>query len=367
MLISSPRVRVLIEEKMLLPRTEKILKVIVGQYILKAAPVPSHTISEEGELKVSSATIRNEMMHLEQEGYITRPHTSAGGIPLDKGYRCYVASLGNLQFPADEQRLVSHLFHQVELQLEAWLELAATLISQRVQNMAMVSVPKPEANQLKHLELVSLQDFLGLVVLVLRGAKVRQQLIVFENRVVQEDLTVIANKLSEIYAGMTSDEISNNVTGLAATERQVADSLVKLMATEDSREYDNSYLDGLHFTLNQPEFANNRMLVQSLTELIEQRNLLRNIAPSWLAGRGAQVIIGSENKSETLRDYSVVVGRYGLPEKAEGTICVVGPTRMPYARTIATVNYLSTVLSGLVARLYGANQPAGNSDDVTGN
>ena len=338
---------------MLSPRTEIILKSIVGQYILKAVPVPSHSITNDNELGVSSATIRNEMVHLEQEGYITRPHPSAGGVPLDKGYRCYVASLGDVKFPQDEQRLISHLFHQVELELEAWLDLAATLTSQKVQNMALISTPKPEACQFKRLELVSLKESLALVVLVLRGAKVRQQLVAFDQVVSQQELTVIANKLSDTYSGVTGSQILAKAGGLSVTEQQITDCVVKLMEAEDSQERDDSYIDGLHFTLNQPEFAHNRFLAQTLTELIEQRNLLKSIVPSLPTGKGVHVIIGKENEAESLHDYSVVISRYGLPDEAEGTICVIGPTRMPYARTIATVGYLSLVLSGLVAKLYG--------------
>lgn len=339
---------------MLSPRTETILKSLVGQYITKATPIPSHSITNDSALGVSPATIRNEMVHLEQEGYITRPHPSAGGIPLDKGYRCYVVSLGDVKFPDDEQRLVSHLFHQVELELEAWLELAATLTAQRVQNLALVSTPKPEACQFKRLELVSLQDFLALVVLVLRGAKVRQQLVVFDEVVSQPELTVVANKLSEAYSGLNSAQIAAQKGGFSANEQQVTESLVKLMEAEDKQDHDDSYLDGLHFTLRQPEFTNNRWLAQTLMELIEQRNLLKSIMTSQLGGGGVHVIIGKENKMETLHGYSIVLSRYGLAKEAEGIICVIGPTRMPYARTIATVGYLSQVLSGLVAKLYGS-------------
>ncbi|MFC2020890.1 heat-inducible transcriptional repressor HrcA [Chloroflexota bacterium] len=348
---------------MLSPRTETILKSIVGQYIISATPVPSHSISDDYELGISSATVRNEMVHLEQEGYITRPHPSAGGIPSDKGYRCYVTSLGDVQFPVAEQRLVSHLFHQVEQELEGWLHLAATLTAQKAQNMALVSMPKTEACQFKHLELVSLQDTTALVVMVLRGAKVRQQLINFDQVVSQAELTVIANKLSDIYAGFTSSQISAKSTELSAIEQQVTDCLIKLMETEDNQEFEEPYLDGLHFTLNQPELTHNHWLGQTLTELIEQRNLLRSILPSQLTSQGVHVIIGRENKAEAIHDYSVVIGQYGLPEEAAGTICVIGPTRMPYARTIATVRYLSLVLSGLMAKLYGEGTPAGSEVD----
>jgi len=345
---------------MLSPRTETILKSIVGQYIVKAAPVPSHSITGDHELEVSSATIRNEMVHLEQEGYITRPHPSAGGIPLDKGYRCYVTSLGDVKIPLDEQRMVSHLFHQVEQELDVWLNLAANLIAQKVQNTTLVSLPKTEACQFKHLELVNLQDSLALIVLVLKGAKVRQQLISFNRAVAQVELTIIANKLSDYYAGMTSIRISAMQNDLLAIEQQITDSLVKLMETEDNREYEEPFIDGLHFTLNQPELAQNHWLAQTLMELVEQRDILRKIIPGQLIGKGVHVIIGKENESEAIRDYSVVIGYYGLTNDVTGTICVVGPKRMPYARTIATVDYLTMVLSELVAKLYGGQ----SSDNI---
>ena len=124
---------------MLSPRSETILKSIVGQYIARAVPVPSQSIINDYELAVSPATIRNEMAHLEQEGYIIRPHPSAGSIPSDKGYRFYVESLSDIELPLAEQFLISHLFHQVEREMEEWLSLAATLTAQLVQNVAMVS------------------------------------------------------------------------------------------------------------------------------------------------------------------------------------------------------------------------------------
>jgi len=305
------------------------------------------------------------MAHLEQEGYIARPHVSAGSIPLDKGYRCYVESLGDVKLPLAEQRMVSHLFHQVEGDLDEWLNLAATLVAQKVQNVALVTVPRTAACRFKHLELVSLNDSLTLVVLVLRGAKVRQQLINLDQTIPQIELTAIASKLSDIYSGLTRSQILVKETELSPAEQKITDYLVKLMEAEDNQEYEEPYIDGLHFTLNQPELTHNHLLAQILTELIEQRNLLRSIIPSLPAGKGVQVIIGKENKAETIHDYSVVISQYGLPDEAVGTIGVVGPTRMPYARTIATVGYLSLVLNVLVAKLYGQEIPAGLDQNAT--
>jgi len=349
---------------MLSLRTETILKSIVGQYITKATPVSSHSITSDAELGVSSATIRNEMAHLAQEGYITRPHPSAGSVPLDKGYRRYVDTLGDITLPLIEQRLISHLFHQVESKLDEWLNLAATLTAQRVHNVSLVTTPKTKACQFKHLELVSLQDSLALLVLVLRGPKVGQLLITFDQTVSQPELTVIANKLSAMYSDLTCSQISAKATGLSPAEQQITDCLIEVMEAEDSQEYEEPYLDGLHFTLSQPELLRNRELALSLMELIEQRSLLRSVIPSKLTGKGVQVIIGKENRAETLRDYSVVISQYGLPGETVGTIGVIGPTRMPYARTIATVSYLSQVLSALVAKLYGREAPARQDSDT---
>ncbi len=336
---------------MLSPRTETILKSIVSQYIDTAVPVSSQSITNNYELAVSPATIRNEMVHLEHEGYITRSYPSSGSIPSDKGYRYYVESLSEVALPLAEQRLISHLFHQVEGKLEDWLSLTATLIARLAQNVALVTMPKPGDCQFKHLELVALQDSLVLIILVLHGAKVKQQLITFEPAIPQSQLTAITNKLNAAYSGLTSLLISGKDVELSPAEQQVTDSLLKIMQAEDEQDYEEPYLDGWHFMLNQPEFAQSH-LMSALMELVEQRKLLEIIIPRQLPSHGVQVVIGKENKAEVIQNYSVVISRYGLPE-AVGTIGVVGPTRMPYARTLSAVSYLSSVLSELVGELYG--------------
>jgi len=259
--------------------------------------------------------------------------------------------------------LVSHLFLQVERELNEWLNLAATLIARMAQNAAVVAMPKPEACRFKHLELVSLQDSMALVILILSGATVRQQLITFEQIISQLELTAIANKLSSAYSGLTGSQIPAKGSELSPIEQQMTDCLVKIMADEADQRYEEPYLNGLHFVFNQPEFTHGqRTLI--LIELAEQRNLLRSIIPLQLGNR-VQVIIGKENKTEAIQDYSVVISQYGLPKEAVGTISVIGPTRMPYARTMATVAYLSSVLSVLVAKLYGKETPLESNQNST--
>jgi heat-inducible transcriptional repressor len=337
---------------MLSPRSETILKSIVTQYIVRAVPVPSQSLIDKYELAVSSATIRNEMAHLEEEGYIIRPHPSAGSIPSDKGYRYYVETLSDIGLPSAEQVLISHLFHQVERELEEWLSLAATLTAQLVRNVAIITIPKPANCLFKHLELVAIKDSLALVVLVLHGARLKQQLITFDQTISQTELTKIANKLNAAYSGLNRARIGAKKIKLSPTEQQVTDCLLKIMQTEDEPEYEQSCLDGLHFTLNQPEFRHGQR-GQTLMELADGRSLLRTITPEGIGIQGVRVIIGKENKAEAIQDCSVVISQYGQPGEAVGTIGVVGPTRMPYARTISTVSYLSSVLSQLAAELYG--------------
>jgi heat-inducible transcriptional repressor len=336
---------------MLSLRQQKILENLIGQYIIHAKPVPSQSIMVDRNLGVSSATIRNEMARMEEEGYIIRPHTSAGSMPTDKGYRYYVESIGEAELPLTEQERLGRLFNNVEGELDEWLNLTASLIATMVRNTAVVSAPRSVFCYCKHLELVSLQDSLVLIVLVLNGARVKQQLVTLDTVITQDKLTILANKLRSIYSGLTAQEISRT-ENLSPVELKITQYLVKMMEAEDERDNTEPYLDGLHFLFSQPEFVNNRQLAQSLMELIEGRSLLRSIVPPEFTGRKVQVIIGKENRAETIHEYSVVLGRYGSPHQAAGMIGVIGPTRMPYARAIATVSYLSTVLGRLISGIY---------------
>ncbi len=333
-------------------RTGTILNSIVGQYISKAVPVPSQIIASDPELGVSPATVRNEMAYLEHEGYLSRPHTSAGCIPSDKGYRYYVESIENVKLPPAEERLISHIFHQVEKEVEAWLSLTATLLARLVQNVAVVSLPRSADCKLKHMELLALQDSQVLAVVILHGARVKQKLITFDQAVFQPSLTIISNKLNTAYSGLTSQQVSAKDMDLSSPEQQATDHLVEMMQAEDRQEYEEPYLDGWHFMLNQPEFSHSDQM-RTLMELVEQRSLLKVIVPEGLSQHAVHVIIGEENKAKAIQNCSVVISQYGLPGEATGTVAVVGPTRMPYSHAIPTVHYLSSVLSELVAGLYG--------------
>jgi len=330
-------------------RGEEILKIIVGEYIAGAMPVASQTITYNHSLDVSPATVRNDMVYLEEEGYIMRPHASAGAIPTDKAYRHYVELVSqDVKLPLTERCMVYELFQETKEEMEQWLKLAAMLLAHFVRNAAVVTSPKAPQCCFKHLDLVELRDFVALLVLVLYEARVGQKILPFDKKLTQEDLTKLANKLNSAYAGMTGSEISRGKAGSSPEERQVTECIVDMMTAEDKLRHGKPYLVGLHLMLSQPEFANKPRGLD-LLELLEGEDWLEGILELELGETGVKVIIGKENPDEILQDLSLIVGEYGIPDKASGIVGVLGPKRMDYTRAISSVNCLSSLLSESVA------------------
>jgi len=330
-------------------RRETILGMIVNEYIAGVVPVASQTITDNYNLKVSPATVRNDVAYLEEEGYVMRPHPSAGAIPTDKAYRYYVESINrDVKPPLTEQYLVYELFQEAKEGMEQWLKLAAALLAHFVRNVAIVTSPKAPQCRFKHLDLVALRDFVALLVLILYEAKVGQKTLSFDKRITQEDLTTLANKLNSICTGMTGSEIIRRKAELSPEERQVTECIVDMMTAEDKLGHGRPYLVGLHLMLSQPEFANNPKIL-NLLELLEGENWLEDIFRLELDRGEVKVIIGRENPEEIFQDLSLIIGDYGIPDKASGIVGVIGPKRMDYARAISLVSCLSSLLSESVA------------------
>ncbi len=340
---------------MLKPRTAQVLSSIVKQYIETAMPVSSASVLADIGLNVCSATIRNEMVFLEEEGYIVRPHHAAGSIPVDKAYRYYVGTLDRVGLPVVEQLLISHLFHQVEDEIEEWMELTGSLLAKQMRNLALVTRPVAPATRFKHLELISLQPLLALVILVLEGARVKQQLISLESSASQEELSTLADRLSKLLKGKSVRQIKLLGEKLTS-EKPVIEAVIHLMEAEARKDEQSSYIDGLPYLLSQPEFASGEKL-SSILSLVEQKRLTRIMNTASPTGSSVNVVIGEENQSEEAKDFSLVLSHYGIADEFTGTIGIFGPTRMQYEKAIAMVGYLSLVMSKLVAELYGRRLP----------
>jgi heat-inducible transcriptional repressor len=333
-------------------RQEHILAFVVQEYVENAQPVGSETLRRRG-LGVSSATIRNELAALEDLGYLTHPHTSAGRIPTEKGYRYFVESLmDEFELPPVEQRMISHQFHQVTLDIDQWMRLSAAVLAHAAHSAALVTAPQSTRCRFKHVQLVSINEQVALLVLVLQEGTIKQQMLALAEPVAQEELTHTSNRLNDHFAGLNIDQIRSTVLPLSEFEGGVVRVVIDLMRQIDSRSSHDVYRDGIMDILRQPEFsAIDRM--QALLEMLEQRTTLETMLTELAPERGVHVVIGGESQYDAMSDYSMVLSRYGLPGEASGVVGVLGPVRMHYPRTIGVVRYVASLLDDLMGRMYG--------------
>jgi len=339
---------------MLLKREEAILRLIAGDYIATAIPVSSEVVARKHAPKISPATARNDMARLEEEGFIHRPHTSAGAVPTEKGYRLYVEGLAaEKKLSLDEELAIRKVFREVEQCLDGWIRLATIELAKRVRSVAVVTFPLSRQCHFKRLELVALQEFLVQTIFVMKELKLKQHLIVTDQPVTQDQLVAISNKLNDAYDGLTYTEICTRKLELSPLEDQLAMTVAQLMRAEDERQQNELCIDGLRHLLAQPEFANSSSAEAcSLLELIEGGNGLASMMKTDSDEQGVKVTIGTENEEEALSHCSVVICTYGIQSMMKGNIGAIGPTRMNYMQTISTVNSLSLVMSELFDEVY---------------
>jgi heat-inducible transcriptional repressor len=333
-------------------RQQVILGLVGREYIASAQPVGSKTIETYG-LGVSSATIRNEMGVLEDLGYLAQPHTSAGRVPTEKGYRYFVERLmRESQLPLDEQRTIRHQFHQVGVDLEQWMRLSASVLAHASQSAAVVTSPKTEYCYLKHIELISFRETMALLIVVLEGGIVRQHILSLDEAMSQDTLTQVANRLNDLCVGGSAQVAAAHRTQLGAFEQQILDLVIQVMKQVDNQANLQLYRDGLINILHQPEFALPES-ARHAVQLLEERTLLEDLLTEMLEVGGLQVIIGGEGRWNELKQYSLVVSPYGVSGAATGALGVMGPMRMPYSRAISTVRYVAGLMSDLFRDLYG--------------
>jgi heat-inducible transcriptional repressor len=335
---------------MLTSRQEAILRLIVESHVHTTLPISSEAIARHADLRVSPATVRNEVAELEKQGYITRPHTSAGSVPTDKGYRQYVSRLLSAQTTSAEARFREESLRQQLLKaqqdLEEWTSAAAAVLSRMVGNLAIATFPKAPESRVRHLEVVPLQDVLALLIVVLEHAQLRRQLIRLAAPAGCAELERSANRIKEIVIGQTRRQIQTTAPDLSVLEEAVMNTTLVILKEEDRSIYRGHYLDGLRNLLTQPEFSGNQR-VRPVVEAVEDGSLAQAVLDEAPEGVTVRVVIGQENKGELLWPLSVVIAQYGVPGETVGAIGAVGPTRMEYPRTIASVKAMTAVMSEL--------------------
>jgi len=332
-------------------RQKTLLLLIIRDYIESAQPVGSKRLAEHYHINLSSATIRNEMGALTEMGYLRQPHTSAGRVPTEEGYRYFVSQMmPNAELPETIQQTISHQFHQSRADMNQWMTLAASVLAHQSQGISVVTAPHAEQSLYKHVELISTQGRQILMVLVMVGGEVSQQILTLAEPVSQERLSQTAARLNGLLTGLAADAIAALPTRSDALDQDILTLILQDMRRTADPGSGEIYTDGLTNVLSEPGFSDSDDARRAL-KLFEERSTLRDLLARTTTNSnigGLQVLIGGEGEWEELRQCSIVLARYGVPGMATGTLGVLGPMRMSYAKTIPTVRYVAGLLSDLV-------------------
>ena len=339
-------------------RSQAILRAVIEEYVTTASPVGSHARVERFRLGVSSATVRAVLAELEAAGLLMHPHTSAGRVPTEYGYRFYVESIvENVPLPPVEQLMIRHQFGQVEYASEHWFRLAATTLASVTRAAGLATPAKPLSAHLRRLDLVSISDRMASLILVLREGALKQVLISLEEPVDQAALTSVANRLNALLDDRTAPEAEALLAALdpedpaLALPLRVGERVVRALQDFDATAIEELFSDGLLNVMAAPEFAQSEKLRRVFAAL-ENRAYLSQLIGSVAGSGEIRVFIGHENPAEEMSDVSLVLASYGHPGHAVGVVGVLGPTRMAYPQAIGTVRFISGLMNELIDHLY---------------
>jgi heat-inducible transcriptional repressor len=291
------------------------------------------------------------MAVLDELGYLRQPHTSAGRVPTEEGYRFFVGQMMHqAELPEAVQHTITHQFYQARPDVDQWMTLAASILAHQSQGVSVVTAPHAEQSLFKHVELISTQGRQVLMVMVMVGGEVSQQILTLAEPVSQEQLSQTASRLNELLAGKSAEAISTLPARSNALDQDILTIVEQDMRRATESVSGNIYTDGLTNVLAEPEFAESddaRRALRIFEERSTLQDLLARSTTSSMVG-GLQVLIGGEGGWEELRQCSMVLARYGVPGLATGMLGVLGPMRMSYAKAIPTVRFVAGLLSDLV-------------------
>ena len=333
-------------------REKTILRSIVQQFILTASPVGSRNITKRFEVGVSPATVRNIMSDLEESGFINHPHTSAGRIPTDKGYRYYVDALMEIQkLKNSDKGFIDKNLDQNILETDEILKIASKLLSTITKQIACVTYPTLDNGILEKIQLVILSSTRLLVVVSIKSGLVKTMTLEFDTEVESEKLHKVESLLNERLNGLTFQEIrktfKDRLSDIGDAEKPIIrlfiDSVDRIF--KDHKKEDKLLITGATNVIQQPEFDDPGKF-QSVIELIEDKDIIIHIMDKRRIGNNNNVLIsiGSENEEEKFNEYSLITKEYTFGETS-GTVGIIGPKRMEYSKVVAIVSYLGDMLS----------------------
>lgn len=330
-------------------RKLKILQAIIADFIRTAEPVGSRTISKNYDLGVSPATVRNEMSDLEELGYLSHPHTSSGRVPSEKAYRLYVNELMKKRELTSEEKdaIASRLYGNVT-ELENLMKRAAHILSEITNLTAFAMTPRKDEDTLKYINLLPVDDYTVVLMLVSESGKVSNTTVRLEKPASEESLRILSKTMTYNYRGKTLSEaltldiiesFKMDAESMAMFERNIVPSFVKTL--EDMLNV-NLYMEGLTNIFSLPEY-NDLDRAKMFLEMMDKREDLTKALIN--RENGVIITIGNENKEEAMQDCSLITATYHVDGKLMGKIGVIGPTRMRYGEVTSIVEYLTDNIS----------------------
>ena len=349
-------------------RKLKILKAVIQNYLETGEPVGSRTISKYTDLKLSSATIRNEMADLEELGYIVQPHTSAGRIPTDKGYRLYVDDLmaQKKQELEDRESKVSDREKEVDSmrdilnekvdRVEELLQNVAKVLAKDTNYATMITAPQVKGNKLKFVQLSQLESDKILAVIVMEGNIIRNKVIDVSEALSQENILKLNILLNTTLTGLTLEQMNLSIVSKMENQagehmqlvKEVLDAIVEAISNEDQLEI---YTSGATNIFKYPELSDSQKASELIYTLEEKQQLATLVSDSLNNNEtGIQVYIGNESPIQTMKDCSVVRATYELGVGIKGTVGIIGPKRMDYEKVMDSLKLLTTQLDDMMKK-----------------
>lgn len=338
---------------MLDKRAQVLLKTLVEHYISEGQPVGSRTLSKCSGLDLSPATIRNVMADLEEMGFIASPHTSAGRIPTQRGYRFFVDTLLTVK-PLELQEIQRLEYELSSPDPQELRSSAADLLSGLTRFAGLVMIPKRKSIAFRHLEFLPLTEKRILLIIVTSDGNVQNRIIVADRPYTQSELTQATNFFNQHYAGSTFEQVHKK---LHDELRQMQSDMTRLMAAalEASnkaleKERDHVVISGEHNLLQVDDLSTNVTSLRKLFELFERRHTLLQLLDNSQSADGIQIFIGNESGYLPLDECSMVTAPYEADGEIVGTLGVIGPTRMAYERVIPIVDITARLLSNALSK-----------------
>jgi heat-inducible transcriptional repressor len=330
-------------------RKAYILATVVYEYIATAEPVGSQTLTEKYHLGVSSATVRNEMAELEAGGYLVQPHTSAGRVPSDAGYRTYVDRLMQPeQLGGEERRRIREELNDASRELDEIIDNTTRLLGRLSKNLAFVTKPQQEAQTFKHIQLIWLSPRTGVAIVVTSLGVAAQSLFELAAEIGPDVLTQLSNALNDRCANRSLRDLGEDDVRAAAEQvgahEDLRRAVVSALQSARSTEQTAVAAAGAQNLLDQPEFHDLRKL-RSILRIVEEQKTLYEMVSDAMASDAPSVRIGHELGSEELADLSVVTVPYRFGANALGMLSILGPRRMPYGRLLALASGTAETLS----------------------